>query len=793
MVEPNKVFVIRNESDSLSSEKKAEDRTRYSEMEERNQPFQRCQDEDTTVSDINNDFSDVTKDNVVSTVTSRPELDNESNKNDVELGYREHNRTPSTPMNNDSGSISSFQPSLSSSSASSSSTDYLLTKSSPPTYEKIEENDDDPTTTTSPSRNTHTIQRRRRASTTTSTSVLNVDHSNRQYRPIIFGSSSSSQPFLKRIKRGPRLQTNSYHEQSTLALWLSSFQYYLLKIYQYLLEKCSILLFRLSSSSPSSSMFFVDPTISIPLLVFIDMFAVSFVVPLLYQYYQRAGINDANQREFLSSIFSCSQIIGGIVMSFSTDAYHIQRRTLLLFSFIGSAISYALIIHGGLYPLIVSRILVGLVKQTMTVTTTMMTQLTTTSNRAKYMGRITAASTVAWIIGPSIGSLLYKNIDYRAPAYVACIMFLLNVVLVILWIHDDHHITSFALQSRIRTPHNHPSRSVHSTKSNSTIDNEIFIEDSHDVNNFIANGEQQLHHNTTIDSKATVLNQSSSKTKTRKGLRSMLSNLRICFSSKLLGSIVITKLLLTWVGQATNYSSLGSFYEEMYSLQPYHRGYISSYQQLLQFLVQSFLVESILQKMGGERKVTCYFATFATVAIILEIQRSLWFFLIVLTPCISLCFSMIQLSVQTLITHVAPTETIFSVLAALDVLQNIAHVTVPFYRTILFRYLQKPQSVEDTLSLPSIPKRMIGDPDPIKWIISSSFHWMIVSIIVSYLLLYNNSKEWELAEQHSNHFHIDNQEKTTTRDQSNVESSMGNNNNVEVAKPAASDQTKKST
>ena len=131
----------------------------------------------------------------------------------------------------------------------------------------------------------------------------------------------------------------------------------------------------------------LSPTTSLPLLVFIDMFAVALVVPLLFQYYRNAGITSANQRELLSSVFSFSQIVGGIVLGALTDAKILTRKTILFLSFGGSAVAYAMIVYGGFRLLIFSRVLVGLVKQTMTISTSILTRCTTEKNRAKYMGR----------------------------------------------------------------------------------------------------------------------------------------------------------------------------------------------------------------------------------------------------------------------------------------------------------------------------------------------------------------------------------------------------------------------
>ena len=59
-------------------------------------------------------------------------------------------------------------------------------------------------------------------------------------------------------------------------------------------------------SSPSPAPRFVIPySISLPLLVTLDMIGVALVVPLLSsRYYALAGVSSAVQREWLSSIFS---------------------------------------------------------------------------------------------------------------------------------------------------------------------------------------------------------------------------------------------------------------------------------------------------------------------------------------------------------------------------------------------------------------------------------------------------------------------------------------------------------
>ena len=417
-------------------------------------------------------------------------------------------------------------------------------------------------------------------------------------------------------------------------------------------------------------------TVSLPILVFIDMFSVALVVPLLFQFYKSAGIHSANQREFLWSLFSTAQIVGGLLISGLSDAHWLQRRTILFLSFGGSAISYALLCIDNFSAILISRVMVGLVKQTMTVSQTLLAVSTTEKTRAKNIGRLTAASTVAWILGPAAGALLFQYVDRRAPAVVACALFSINLVLAAVFL-----------------------KPVDESKDH-----------AHDPHNAVDNGDKP-----------------SSKQQHQR--LSILEKLKTCFSSKALGSVVVTQLILTWVTKATNYSQLGSFYEDMYGLEPYHRGYISSYQQFLQFIVQSALVGPILHWSGGERRTTAFFTALLAVAVFLESRQSLPLFLIVLCPIISLCFSMTSLSLQTMVTHVAPAHSIFSVLAALDVLQNAVSVSVPFYRTMLFGLLAKDTGAKAA---------MAGDPDPISWVLSSSLHWAVAAVAASYLLLGSN-------------------------------------------------------
>ena len=89
---------------------------------------------------------------------------------------------------------------------------------------------------------------------------------------------------------------------------------------------------------------------------------------------------------------------------------------------------------------------------------------------------------------------------------------------------------------------------------------------------------------------------------------------------------------------------------------------------------------------------------------------------------------MIGVSLRSLLTQVAPKDSIGSVLAALDVLQNAASVSVPFYRTFLFK-------LAATYGKEDVDADMLGDPEPRVWLLSSFIHWSMFALVLMFLLL----------------------------------------------------------
>lgn len=437
------------------------------------------------------------------------------------------------------------------------------------------------------------------------------------------------------------------------------------------------------STTTTSSL--ASPKTYLPLIVLIDMFAVAIVVPLMHQYYRMAGVSSAPQRELLSSLFSSSQIVGGLVIGALSDAKYLSGRNTLFLSFCGSALSYGLIMKGSLWAVVCSRVLVGAVKQTMTVSTALLAGCTSEEERATHMGRLKASATLAWVLGPSAGALLYKYVNPYAPAMVSCGLFVMLTVVASVIIPKD---------ASVKESQPKP-----------------------------------------LSSSAGFGNRNN-----KSKFSSFTSNLRSCFTSTSLASVVTSTLVFSWVTRATSYASMTSYYEELYGIEPHQRGYLSSYQMVLRLLVQATLVRPILRYSGGERRAAVVAAVSLSLATLVETRASFTVFIFLINPVISVSVPLLELSLRTLVTVVAPKESLGSVLAALDVMQNAAAVTVPFYRTGLFKVLEVVGGVLGRGGGVDEDAVMKGDPDPFLWLVSSAVHWAIAAVLLWVLLLLLGSK-----------------------------------------------------
>ena len=107
----------------------------------------------------------------------------------------------------------------------------------------------------------------------------------------------------------------------------------------------------------------VNPSIEI--VTFIDAFGVAVVITLIPFFTKELGV-DAFGFGMITSLYGLCQIVGGCTIGYISK-FNVSRKTILLVSAFGSAISYALLlIRNNLYTLVASRMIVGFIKQTTT-------------------------------------------------------------------------------------------------------------------------------------------------------------------------------------------------------------------------------------------------------------------------------------------------------------------------------------------------------------------------------------------------------------------------------------------
>ena len=185
---------------------------------------------------------------------------------------------------------------------------------------------------------------------------------------------------------------------------------------------------RSAPAAPTSSSATYQLTL-IYLACFLDYFAVALVVPNLVHRWKALGVSP-EALGLVQSIYSGSQIVGGLLIGYLGDR-GLGRKGVLLLSFAGAGVSYFLVGYADSVALLaLSRVVVGLVKQTQTCSTALITAISSDGDRAKALGRLQSASTLAFVVGQSFGQLLIDNFGRSIPCYFAASLYIVDFAVV---------------------------------------------------------------------------------------------------------------------------------------------------------------------------------------------------------------------------------------------------------------------------------------------------------------------------------------------------------------------------
>lgn len=395
------------------------------------------------------------------------------------------------------------------------------------------------------------------------------------------------------------------------------------------------------------------------LLVLVDMLSVFLLVPLLPSYFKDLNIS-TELYGLMTSAYSLAQVVGGVVLGALSDRV-MSRRSVLLLSFMGSCVSYGLVgLSSSLSMLLLGRIIVGLVKQTMTISTAIVSECTTAENRSKEISRLTASMTFAFIVGPSLGSLMYQY-SKTLPPMVSSSLFLLNSVLVILLLPCDKH--------------GHVATATAAGKSKKT-DGES---EGH-------NGNGSSTNSSTIVEKVSdgICGRGDDAGRGGDGQSAwgrFTENLKQTCSDPSILRILAARLIYGFFMRSLGRNNFPGYFEQRFGVETWMQGYAQSYGAGLGFVVQQYAVGPILSQ-ASETTVVGYALATVTLANLAEATSSvvgLRAYLALVVPAGVVANAIIGACLASIFTQRVPQSDLGAALGTLNVLLSASGVVGPLY------------------------------------------------------------------------------------------------------------------
>jgi MFS family permease len=141
----------------------------------------------------------------------------------------------------------------------------------------------------------------------------------------------------------------------------------------------------------------------------------------------------------LETTYGIGQIVGATILGRLSDTR--GRKFVLLISFLGSAIGYAMTAAATApWHLVASRLPVGLAKQTVAAARSILADCVPRHELTGMSARLTSFFAVGYAIGPYVGGALGKHYGDELPAFLAAAIFLALIPLTVFFLPETNPI-----------------------------------------------------------------------------------------------------------------------------------------------------------------------------------------------------------------------------------------------------------------------------------------------------------------------------------------------------------------
>jgi DHA1 family tetracycline resistance protein-like MFS transporter len=178
------------------------------------------------------------------------------------------------------------------------------------------------------------------------------------------------------------------------------------------------------------------PLLVIFLTIFVNLIGFGIVIPLLPFYATEFGASPLVVGVLFAS-YSICQLVAAPVLGGLSDRW--GRRPVLLFSILGTAVSFLVLAVAQSLPLLfASRMVDGLSGGNISTARAYISDVTEPRDRAKAFGLIGAAFGLGFICGPALAGLL-SPVSFSAPAWAATGLALAAALLCWVWLPETVH------------------------------------------------------------------------------------------------------------------------------------------------------------------------------------------------------------------------------------------------------------------------------------------------------------------------------------------------------------------